>query len=684
MNLQDQSRQRTLESWKEIAAYLQRDAKTAQRWEKEEGLPIHRHSHKSRSSVYAYTGEIDTWRASRKAAAEPVPPKPLWRFPAFALTGLLCLVMAGSGIRPQVASAQQGKPLAKRLLCPDCGNWEAGFSQDGRWMVFTDSVTGDLAIRNMFTGKVKRLLAKTGADTWIKRPLFSPDLRQIAYGTGEKESHLQLRLTSNEPGGKARALIDGPDNNYYQPAAWFPDGKSILATLWKSDRTTQIVRASVSDGAVKVLKSLEWRMWNAEGSRPNLSPDGQYIVYSVLAVNPTSAYPAHTDPSDQHIYILAADGSSETEVVKTSGINKNPIWTPDGKHILFTSDRSGKDDLWSIAVLNGRAAGAASLVSPEIGDVRALGMHSGSYYYTKTQAGVEYVNIAGFAPSGNSQSRILQATESFVGIRATWSPDGKSIAFKRRHPGSEGDFDLVVHSLETGDERTYLTDLGTSGVGAPVWFHDGKTIMTGFGRDGAARLPYRIDLKTGEFKALPSPLTCVLSPDDKTNYCVRSDPKNPSLPQQIVAVDLTSGQERLVFTQPEPGFALFVVTPDSRAFVIWRQDVKAQTVRFARVNVDGTGYREIYNIAKKDFQDNLTLTKDGLWILLAKRHDDNWQLVRIPIEGGEPELTGLELEATLVSGISIQLSPDGSRIAFTTKKRAEELWALDNVLSALK
>src|SRR6266404_4911437 len=68
-----------LESWKEIGAYLQRNAVTARRWEKEEGLPVHRHSHKSRSSVYAYPSEIDAWRASRKVAAEPPPPMPLWR-----------------------------------------------------------------------------------------------------------------------------------------------------------------------------------------------------------------------------------------------------------------------------------------------------------------------------------------------------------------------------------------------------------------------------------------------------------------------------------------------------------------------------------------------------------------------------------------------------------------------------
>src|SRR5512143_3513254 len=87
-----------LESWKEIGAYLQRDATTARRWEKEEGLPVHRHGHKSRASVYAYPSEIDAWRASRKVAAEPPPVRILWRWPAFALTMLLCLIMVGNGV----------------------------------------------------------------------------------------------------------------------------------------------------------------------------------------------------------------------------------------------------------------------------------------------------------------------------------------------------------------------------------------------------------------------------------------------------------------------------------------------------------------------------------------------------------------------------------------------------------
>jgi TolB-like protein/Tfp pilus assembly protein PilF len=54
-----------LESWKEIAAYLNRDVTTVQRWEKREGMPVHRHLHDKRGSVYAVPAELDAWRHSR-------------------------------------------------------------------------------------------------------------------------------------------------------------------------------------------------------------------------------------------------------------------------------------------------------------------------------------------------------------------------------------------------------------------------------------------------------------------------------------------------------------------------------------------------------------------------------------------------------------------------------------------
>ena len=50
-----------LDSWKEIAAYFNRDLTTVQRWEKREGLPVHRHVHTTQGTVFAYKAELDAW-----------------------------------------------------------------------------------------------------------------------------------------------------------------------------------------------------------------------------------------------------------------------------------------------------------------------------------------------------------------------------------------------------------------------------------------------------------------------------------------------------------------------------------------------------------------------------------------------------------------------------------------------
>jgi TolB-like protein len=61
-----------LDSWKEIALYLHRDVTTVQRWEKQEGMPVHRHLHHKRGSVYALSSELDAWRQSRKLRLDEV------------------------------------------------------------------------------------------------------------------------------------------------------------------------------------------------------------------------------------------------------------------------------------------------------------------------------------------------------------------------------------------------------------------------------------------------------------------------------------------------------------------------------------------------------------------------------------------------------------------------------------
>lgn len=60
-----------LDSWKEIASYLNRNVRTVQRWEALESMPVHRHFHAKAGSVHAFRSELDAWRTQRSDCRPP-------------------------------------------------------------------------------------------------------------------------------------------------------------------------------------------------------------------------------------------------------------------------------------------------------------------------------------------------------------------------------------------------------------------------------------------------------------------------------------------------------------------------------------------------------------------------------------------------------------------------------------
>ncbi len=115
-----------LDSWKEIAAYLKRDESTARRWEKE-GLPVHRHAHKKKATICAYTSELDIWwnvDRVRLEAAEPTAAGRRWRGARWAATGLVLLVVAGAlawnvaGVRDRLLGSPPGGEITSMAVLP--------------------------------------------------------------------------------------------------------------------------------------------------------------------------------------------------------------------------------------------------------------------------------------------------------------------------------------------------------------------------------------------------------------------------------------------------------------------------------------------------------------------------------------------------------------------------------------
>lgn len=63
-----------LESWKQIAAYLKKSERTVRRWERVEGLPVHRHEHVKQDTVFAHVDELDRWVGRRRQTGVPSVP----------------------------------------------------------------------------------------------------------------------------------------------------------------------------------------------------------------------------------------------------------------------------------------------------------------------------------------------------------------------------------------------------------------------------------------------------------------------------------------------------------------------------------------------------------------------------------------------------------------------------------
>ncbi len=664
---------RTLESWKEIAAYLQRDAKTARNWEKEEGLPVHRHSHKSRSSVYAYPNEIDAWRASRRVVAEP-PAAPVWKLPAFALTILLCLIMVGNGVRP--VSAQAVAASTRQLwLIGDEDPCCTAPSADGRYIAFTDWSTGDLGVRDLVSGTSRRLTnsrrQRASRDFAEPQKAMSPNGRMIAY-VWTTEEGVELRVIPTV-GGTPRTLYQGDE--YLLPQAWTPDGKQLLVNRKLADNSWQIAMISVADGKVHAIKSLGWT-----DASPRLSPDGRFIVYA----RRTEGKNPNVD-----ISLLAVDGSSETALVQNSGNNSSPVWSADSSEVLFVSDRTGTRALWAAPVRDGKPNGLPFLVRTDFVDKDPLGMtRTGSFYYMSRGTGGTNVYVADVDAQLRATQPPRVATDRFLNsnLGPGISQDGERLAYFSDRPGQRRV--LMIRNLKTGEER----EMGPGGNPnnsryGPMWFSGSESVLM-FGREPnrPGYTFWRVHVSDGkreELLHLAQLGAYSLAPNGKTLfYAVQeTDQSTPAL----FRLDIET-KRQTVLGQPGTLVSSISVSPDSQqvAYLVTGVGPKKDGSRLEVMPAAGGQAREVYS--DSPWQDpsrinGLGWTADGRSLLFVRggpSQNDFSAIWSVPASGGRPEPTGISRKGQIKSP---QMHPDGKQIYFgASEPAAVELWALENFL----
>jgi Tol biopolymer transport system component len=668
-----------LQSWKEIAAYLQRNPVTARRWEKEEGLPVHRHSHKDRSSVYAYTSEIDAWRASRKVVASPRAPisksrsvlaqaRPL-------VLGALCMFMAGSGIRPQRISAQS--PQTSRQVWTGAGVDENALSSDGRYLTYVDQQTGNLALRDLATG-TNRILTTDGRmvnpnAASAEMSVISPDSRQIAYLWNMRGKGSELRVVRVDGKAPPRTLHRSAGDAYLDPNAWTPDGKRLLVVSSQGDRTSyQIAMVSVQDGTIRGIKSLPWVYPN-----PKLSPDGRYIAYALAPDRKSQA----TD-----VYVIATDGSSEVAVAQGPSDDAPMAWSTDGSRLLFLSDRTGSPALWSVPIKGGKPNGNAEMVKPDIGAILPLGMASnGAFHYLTPSRSHTNIHSVDLIPGEKAAAEPVLITERFLNSNfgSSLSPDGRHLIYFSYRPGnvSGSDHVMVIRTLETGHERdvTLLLPLRERvGFYGPMWFPDARSVLVTLMEPQKPYLTfYRVDLATGTHEKLYHRRDPVqgfrLSPDGKTIYY--SDQAS------LFRLEIATRKETVVRTGGL--INTLAISPDGKQLAYLVSVQPADTEAYLAV-MPSTGGEEREIFLASPWGGNrynaLTWAPDQRSLVFAKSEAPGpavlWQ---VPLAGGQPERMGIVVKSGVLE--SPQLHPDGRRIFFTSNETGtREVWALENFL----
>ena len=165
-----------LDSWKEIAAYLNRSERTVRRWESNEELPVHRLQHEKRGSVYAYTRELDAWRASR-SIVDDATDRPQ---PGFLSAHRLWLSMAAVALIAVGVAAGIWWP---RPVTPDRGT-----TNDEAWRVYQLARFGDNAGRTQI---------ETGVRYYRQAVELDPTFAQAWAGLGT--AHVALTFFGERP-----------------------------------------------------------------------------------------------------------------------------------------------------------------------------------------------------------------------------------------------------------------------------------------------------------------------------------------------------------------------------------------------------------------------------------------------------------------------------------------------------
>jgi Tol biopolymer transport system component len=587
-----------------------------------------------------------------------------------------------SALRPPASNVAASKvaisPMIRQAWAGPDVDISGGLAPDGRFLSFTDWETGDLAILNLITGEKRRLTKNNSpfslssseyADT--SRP--SPDGKRIAYSWFNRDKVYELRVINID--GSDPRTIYSLKADYVNYFTWSTDGKYILFNASTKNNEQVLTLLSIADGSTRVLKTFDRNYpWGL-----SFSPDNRYIAYS---------WGPKSDSMQHDIFLLPVAGGQEIPLVTHPAVDGVVGWTPDGKYLLFGSDRTGIMGLWRIQVADGKPQGMPELIKRDIAMSGSIGItRDGALYYAISKRATEVYTAALDSKTGKLVSSLSPVAPRYLGtnLYPDWSPDGRSLAYvsyRGPFPNAPGDV-LCIMSNETGQVREFTPPLAK--FGSPHWSPDGRFILVYRGPNSSNRQGlHKIDSQTGETTLLAeserepriSPLGWTA--DGRGIIYVIGSESSVQVRQleiagasaSVISRELNPRQEKEILRLEPIGQIRLALASDGRLAVLSKNKLKA-------VGADGREERELLTLKESELIDKVAWSRDGRQIYFAKRQGSRSEVWRVASAGGEPQNTGLVLEG--LSQLSIH--PDGQRIAFSTaEKMQHEIWVIENFL----
>lgn len=679
-----------LDSWKEIAAYLNRDIRTVQRWEKTADLPVRRLQKPGLRAVFAYSLDLDEWLekqagslpaidTNEQTESEPDPeplaatpdpaPPPAPNRSRVSLAVLLCAaaIVAGSALYLKFRTPSSFGPLTSRPITSDPGSErDPDISPDGKYVAYSyvaPNLATRILIRLIDGASEPRAITTAPANEWS--PVWSPDGTQIAFLRGEPGLEVSLHLTSALGSGAERQVVAGlkpyPRRRTLligHLLAWMPGGRHIIAPDRRPNPTQgSLFLINVETGEKTRITTPDDAQYDVE---PSVSSDGRTLVFNRVRGEYLS---------DVFVQKLDANGHPDGQPRKLPPAGKwngTPRFLENRGEVLVCAGNLPRLSLWR-QPLDGSGPAISLGIIGDYATQSAVHNKSGRIISRTYRSQADILRYAlppqaGREPSPAIDPPIESLLEStFIDRNPIYSPDGSQIAFISDRTGQR----QIWVSSASGANPVEWTQKFEVDLGAPAWSPDGsKLVFAGEGPAGPSQL-YVADRKSR---------TAVLMTHDDLDYgrAVFSHDGNwiytGAADKSVYSIYKLPASPSGAATTPEKIISGYTYVagsaPDGRGLYIGRAISRNKAV-IEFLSLPPRPDHPPVHIADVNFSDDCWVTNEGVFYL-ARREDRPLAPVALRFRTHSGSVDRLLQNYSKLPGRGLSISADG-RYALTMR-----------------